>query len=159
MSRKIIFNLLFLFSSTISFGQKTKSIFIEFAGSGGLGSINYEKCFSLKEKIAFTWRVGLSAIPVDRNNGNAIVFPLMINSLIGKSKNKLELGIGQGISITTKGNFFSLTTAAIGYRRQNPDKRFFYRITYTPLISYIVDLQVQHWFGVSICYNFKIKQR
>ena len=107
--------------------------------------------------MAFIWRAGLSFSPVDRNNGNAIIFPLMINSLIGKSKNKIEFGIGQGISFTTKGSFFALALADIGYRRQNPDKRFFYRITYTPLISYIVDLQVQLWFGLSIGYNIRKK--
>ncbi|MEI7801114.1 MAG: hypothetical protein WCI97_00575 [Bacteroidota bacterium] len=157
MFAKSFFLFLFLISCLNSFAQKSKSVFLELGGSGGLGSINYEKCFSQKDKIAFTWRTGLSFSPVDRNNGNAIIFPLMINSIIGKSKNKLELGIGQGISFTTKGSFFFLALADIGYRRQNPDKRFFYRITYTPLISYIVDLQVQHWFGFSIGYNIRKK--
>ena len=157
MIRNSLFTFLFLFWSLNSSAQKSKSLFLELGGSGGLGSINFEKYFSQKEKIAFTWRAGLSFSPVDRKNGNAIIFPLMINSLIGKSKNKLELGIGQGISFTTKGSFFALGLADIGYRRQNPDKRVFYRITYTPLISYIVDLQVQHWFGFSIGFNIRKK--
>jgi hypothetical protein len=37
---------------------------------------------------------------------------------LGKNSHKLELGLGQDITITTKDRFFALTTAAIGYRQQ-----------------------------------------
>jgi hypothetical protein len=50
-----------------------------------------------------------------------------------------------------------LTTLAVGYRYQHPDKKFFYRVTYTPLVSYLVDFQMQQWAGVSIGYTFKSK--
>jgi hypothetical protein len=70
---------------------------------------------------------------------------------------KLEFGIGQGFTLTTKGSFFMLTTLAAGYRYQHPDKRFFYRVTYTPLVSYLVDFQMQQWAGLSIGYTFKSK--
>lgn len=145
--------------STCTFGQTTfKSkhlVYIEIAGSGGLGSINYENLFLKKKSTEFSWRAGLSLAPIDKNNGTGIVFPLMFNTLIGKNSHKLELGLGQGITVTTKGNFFALTTAAIGYRYQPESKRWFYRVTYTPLISYLVDFQVQQWFGVSIGYTLK----
>lgn len=133
---------------------KRKSIFLEIAGSGGLGSINYEKAFCKKNNTEFTWRAGLSIAPIDKNNGAGLVFPLMVNALIGKNAHKLELGLGQGITITTKGSFFALTTAAVGYRYQREDKHWFYRVTYTPLISYLVDFQVQQWGGISIGYTF-----
>ncbi len=134
--------------------KKKNNLFLEVAGSGGLGSINYERLFKSKNKIDFTWRAGLSFAPVDKNNGTGIVFPLMMNGLLGKTAHKLELGLGQGITLTTKGSFFALTTAAIGYRFQAPSKNLFYRITYTPLISYLVNFQVQHWGGISIGYSF-----
>jgi hypothetical protein len=139
--------------------HKRKSLFLEIAGSGGFGSINYEKHFLKKRNIEFTWRAGLSIAPIDRNNGAGIVFPLMINSLIGKSSHKIELGLGQGITITTKGQFFALTTVAIGYRYQLEAKRWFYRVTYTPLVSYLVDLQIQQWGGISIGYTFNNKPK
>ncbi len=138
---------------------KTKSVYFELAGSGGFGSINYEKLFSKKNNTEFTWRAGLSLAPIDKNNGTGIVFPLMLNTLIGKNAHKLDLGLGQGITITTKGNFFALTTAAIGYRYQPAAKNWFYRITYTPLISYLVDFQIQQWAGVSIGYTFNNKEK
>ena len=83
----------------------------------------------------------------------------MINSIIGNNSHKLEFGLGQGITITTKGSFFPLTTAAIGYRYQRETKNWFYRVTYTPLISYLVDFQIQQWGGISIGYTFKNKTK
>ncbi len=140
-----------LFAQTDSI--KRKSIFLEIAGSGGFGSVNFEKHFYKKKNIAFTWRAGLGFAPITKDNGIGIVFPLMINSIIGKSSHKLEFGLGQGITITTKGSFFALTTASIGYRYQRETKNWFYRVAYTPLISYILDIQIQHWAGVSIGYT------
>lgn len=101
-----------------------------------------------------TWRAGLSFAPIDKNNGTGIVFPIMLNALIGKKSHHLELGAGQGVTVTTKGSFFTLTTAAIGYRYQSESKKWFYRVTYTPLISYLVDFQFQQWGGISIGYTF-----
>lgn len=135
--------------------EKRRSAFFELGGSGGLGSFNYEKHFLKKGNTEFTWRAGFSLAPIDKNNGVGLVFPLMVNALIGKNAHHLELGLGQGITITTKAHFFFLTTAALGYRFQTESKNWFYRITYTPLISYLVDFQVQHWGGISIGYTFK----
>lgn len=134
--------------------EKRKSLFFELAGSGGFGSINYESTFFKKPKLEATWRLGLSFTPIDKNNGVGIIFPIMANALLGENAHKLELGLGQGITITTKGSFFFLTTAAIGYRYQSTSKNWFYRATYTPLISYIIDRQLQHWGGLSIGYTF-----
>lgn len=151
--------LLLILSSNLSFGQeelnKRNSVFLEIAGSGGLGSINYESHFYKKGMTEFTWRLGFSIAPIDKNNGTAIIFPVMINSLIGKKMHKLELGLGQGLTITTKGSPFVLTTASIGYRYQPENKNWFYKVAYTPLISYLVDFQVQQWGGISIGYTFK----
>ncbi len=154
MKYKVLF--LFVLLIQFAFGQtspQTKSVYFEIAGSGGIGSINFEKSFLKKKFTDFTWRVGLSLAPIDNNNGTGIVFPLMINSIIGKNAHKLEIGAGQGITVTTKGSFFALTTAAVGYRYQPQSKNWFYRITYTPLISYIVDYQLQNWAGFSIGYT------
>ena len=71
----------------------------------------------------------------------------------------MEFGLGQGITITTKGNIFALTTAAVGYRYQPITKNWFYRVTYTPLISYIIDIQFQHWGGIGIGYTFNKKAK
>lgn len=141
-----------------SFGQdesnKTTSIFLEIAGSGGFGSINYERQFYKRNIIELSWRVGFSMTPIDRNNGTALIFPVMVNSLIGKSAHKLELGIGQGITITTKGSPFILGLASVGYRYQADNSNWFYKINYTPIISYLFDVQVQQWGGIGVGYRF-----
>jgi len=156
----IIFVLFFsitAFSQTIE--SKDNSAIFELAGNGGLCSINFEKNICKKKISEFNWRIGLSFAPIDKNNGIGLVFPLMVNSLIGKNSHKLELGFGQGITITTKGNFFALALANIGYRYQPSTSKLFYRITYTPLISYIFDFQIQQWGGISIGYTFKCKTK
>lgn len=155
--------LILTFILALTYGQtdfvKRKSVYFEIAGNGGVGSFNYEKHLIKKNNNEFTWRMGLSLAPIDKNNGTGIVFPLMINSLIGKNVHKLELGLGQGITFTTKGGLFALTTAAIGYRYQAESKKWFYRVTYTPLISYLVDFQIQQWGGISIGYTINKKTK
>jgi hypothetical protein len=129
-----------------------ESLYLEIAGSGGLGSINYEKQFLQEGITDLSWRVGFSIAPIDPNNGVGLVFPVMIHGLICSSPHKLELGVGQGITITTGGGFFILGTACVGYRYQSETSNWFYRVSYTPLISYLVDLQYQNWVGISIGY-------
>lgn len=128
---------------------KKNRLFIEIAGSGGLGSLNYERAFAKKKYNEYTLRLGISLAPIDRNNGIGIIFPIMLNTLIGKNSHKVELGLGQGVTLTTKGSLFSLTTFVAGYRFQPETKNWFLRLSYTPLISYLYDFQIQQWAGVS----------
>jgi hypothetical protein len=69
------------------------------------------------------------------------------------------LGFGQGITLTTKGNFFILATPSIGYRFAASNSPWFYRFTYTPLVSYLIDFQYQNWAGISIGYTFKTLEK
>ncbi len=158
---KIILIFLVLFLTTQVYCQdrmNKKSIYIEAGGSAGLGSINYESIFKNKGHFDLLWRIGISGFPIDKNNGFTFVIPVTFGALIGKGNHKLELGIGQGLSLTTRGKLFALTTPILGYRYQNSAKRFFFRITYTPLISYILDVQYQNWAGVSLGYNLNFKK-
>lgn len=155
------------FLSNYSFGQNSsveessklyennRTIYFELAGSGGLGSLNYESKINKWGKFNLRWRVGLSYAPIDKNNGGAIVFPVMIHSLIGKNQHYLDVGIGQSISITTKGNFFFLMPLSIGYRLDNNTNRSFWQFSYTPIVSYLLDFQWQHWAGIT--FGLKLK--
>lgn len=138
---------------------KSKSIYLELAGSGGLGSVNYEQDFYLFNKGALAWRAGFSVAPIDKNNGVGLVFPLMAHAKIGTGSSQVDLGVGQGFTMTTKGAFFLLTTASVGYRFQKETSPWFFRAAYTPLISYIVDFQVQHWGGLSIGYTLNASKK
>ncbi|NOZ48019.1 MAG: hypothetical protein GXO79_14765 [Chlorobi bacterium] len=153
---KVKLTIFILILATQAFCQEfvqKKSVYIELGGSAGFGSVNYENIFNKNGKIDLLWRIGISGFPIDKNAGFVFIIPTTISGLIGKKNHKIELGIGQGISMSTKGRFFSLTTPVIGYRYQNAGKRFFYRVSYTPLISYILDFQYQNWLGISIGYN------
>ncbi len=148
--------ILILIFSTQLYSQELvpqKSIYIEFGGSAGLGSINYENIFSKKRKIDFLWRIGISGFPIDKNGGFVFVIPASFGGLIGGERHKFEFGLGQGLSFTTKGRLFILATPIFGYRFKLKKKPFYFRISYTPLISYIIDFQFQNWIGFSIAYN------
>lgn len=151
----ILFFTIFITNDLVAQQTKFSGLYFELAGSGGLGSFNFEKSFYVQEKVNYTCSAGLSLAPIDRNNGTGIVFPLLAHANIGQNAHKLEVAIGQGVTITTKANFYLLTTAVLGYRYQHPTKKFYYRVGYTPLISYLVDFQVQHWAGLSIGYTLK----
>lgn len=160
--KKSVFIFLLLLAPVLAGAQDVLSrryAFLELAGSGGLGSLNYERPFRQKNNSVFTGRAGFSVAPIDKNNGVGLVFPVMANVMIGKNAHKLEVGLGQGITFTTKAHFFARTTAALGYRYQPADKRIFYRVTYTPLISYLIDFQVEQWFGASIGFTFNKKAK
>lgn len=111
------------------FGQQ--ATFLEIGGNGGLASINYEMPVLNKLEPDFNMRFGFSMSPVDKNNGNVLVFPVMINGVIGR-KHAFEYGIGQTLSLTTKGAFFIMGIAQAGYRYNFSSKPLFLRVNYTP---------------------------
>lgn len=157
---KVKFILIIFFWHCLVYSQSDSQgedkLFLEIAGSGGVGSFNYEWTFAKKIYSEYTLRLGISLAPIDKNNGVSFIFPIMLNTLIGKSAHKVELGLGQGLTITTKGNLFSLTTLVAGYRFQPEAKNWFLRVSYTPLVSYLYDFQVQQWAGVS--FGFKLRK-
>lgn len=132
-----------------------QSLYLEFGGSGGLGSFNYERIFMSRPSVDISWRAGLSLAPIDRNNGTGLVFPLMLHSTWGHKTNKFDFGIGQGITVTTHASFYTLTTFSAGIRHQKEGSLWFWRMSYTPLLSYIADRQWQHWAGFSIGYQWR----
>lgn len=146
--------LMFVFSTNIR-AQTDKSIGFDIAGVGGVGSINYSSPLKQADNSTLLIRAGFSIAPVDRNNGTALVFPVLVHYNLGANKHKLDLGIGQAISITTRGSFFFRTPLNIGYLYEPSDKRFYFRAGYTPLISYLFDFQFEHWGGIS--FGLKLK--
>lgn len=150
--------LLIIFSSGISshsMAQKERFLSIELAGSGGFGSINYERKLVEKQVFKLYGRLGMSVAPVDRNNGFALVFPIMVHGLFGENGHYADLALGQTLSITTKGSIFVRMPLGLGYRFQPIDKRYYLRMSYTPIVSYLVDYQFEHWAGFTYGYQLK----
>lgn len=137
---------------------KRKNIYFELGGSGGFGSFNYELTFKQTEKFRWMFRTGISGTYIDKNNGAGFIFPVMVHAVYGK-KHGLDLGIGQALTVTTRGSVFLRAPLSIGYRLEPNESRVFYRFSYTPIVSYIVDFQWQHWAGISVGYKLKNKRR
>ncbi len=157
-----------------TFAIDEKNIFLELGGSGGLGSINYERTLwdvqgqrKIRDncggkpiaKHVFTWRAGFGTSPIDKNNGWVLVFPAMVNVVYGLGNHKLEAGAGIALSVTTKGGFYMKSPAMIGYRFSPEDKRYFLRVNYTPIIGWWFDYQWQHWAGISLGYHLSHEKK
>jgi hypothetical protein len=134
--------------------QEQNYFSFELAGSGGLASLNYEHTVLDRTKLDLNMRYGFSFAPIDKNNGAVLIFPIMLHFLIGENAHKLDLAAGQTISITTKGSPFIAAPLAIGYRFQPLDKKYFFRCSYTPIVSYLIDFQWQNWAGITFGYHF-----
>ena len=137
---------------------RRKSLYLELGGSGGFGSFNFEWNFKSTDNFRWMFRTGISATYIDKNNGLGFIFPVMVHSIYGKNHG-LDLGIGQALTITTRGGIFLRTPLSIGYRLEPKDKRMFYRFSYTPIVSYLVDFQWEHWAGISIGYKLLPKPK
>ena len=138
------------------------SIFFELYGSAFLYSINYERIFYLKSENIYVGRAGAFIFPlVEEGNGPWYSIPLTINKLIGTSNHKLEIGIGELITIAktndgTKTNLNSVTNVILGYRYQPKNSGLLFRLSYTPWISNddFPDFEGSHRGGVSLGYSF-----
>ena len=133
-----------------------RNVYFELAGSGGFGSFNFEWMFMTRQRNRWAIRTGISGTYIDKNNGAGIISPVMGHFIWGKNHG-LDLGIGQALTITTRGNVFLRTPLSLGYRLEPAESRFFYRFSYTPIVSYLVDFQWEHWGGISIGYKLKPK--
>lgn len=145
---------MFVLSTSIK-AQTDKSLGFDLGGVGGLASINYSSPFKQTDQSTFLIRAGFSLAPVDPNNGTVLVFPVLFHYNRGANKHKLDLGIGQALSITTRGSFFIRMPLNIAYLLEPEGKRFYFRAAYTPLVSYLLDFQYGHWGGLS--FGFKLK--
>jgi hypothetical protein len=143
---------------------QNRNLFLELGGSGGLGSVNYEWMKlpgSGNDASASAWsrgiRLGIGFTPVDKNNGVVLIVPVMGTMIYNKNKSPHGIEISAGIapSITTKGSWYVKSPLALGYRYAPDDKKLFYRITYTPIVGWLVDYNWQHWAGISIGYKLK----
>lgn len=126
---------------------------VEVGGVGGLGSINAEWALNGRANLQPVLRAGFSISPVDRNNGIALIFPVMMQGIWGRGSHHLETGVGQALSLTTRGNVFLRMPLHLGYRYQASGRRLFVGLAYTPLISWIFDRQWEHWAGIRLGYQ------
>lgn len=166
---KLVFSTLFIFISFLCYSQKSSkissknSVYLEFFGLGGYGSINYERKILKHKKINLAVRGGISFYGM-RDFTNTVnpdlIFPFSFNSTYGNT-HKLELSAGKTISnfvhpdittwkpkrVTDLHSHFN-----IGYRYQKDKGGFIFRIGYTPIVEF--NRTLRHWGGASVGYAF-----
>lgn len=166
--------LIIIFFLCINFNLKTYSqskpdkistnvVFIEIAGLGGYGSLNYEKLLARKNKFRYTARIGLSTYRIRdfTNKFNPdIILPITANALFGNN-HKIEIGVGKTYTNIVRANSFDFkpnrsseftTIFSFGYRYQKNTPGLLYRCAYTPILSF--NNVLRHWLGVSLGYSF-----
>lgn len=160
MKHKIFGAIVAVLSLSNTYGQKDRYLSIEAGGVGGFGSFNFEKSFYQKEKLNLIFRTGFSVSPFGSSSGVVLIFPVMIHAVIGQTNHKLDLGIGQAPSATLPvSGVFARMPLNIGYKYEPQDKNHYWRVSYTPLVSYLVQFQWEHWAGITYGYKLKTKDK
>ena len=138
-------------------------IFIEVAGVGGYGSVNYERVIYNKKYLMFAMRFGISSYHIkDYTNkiNPDILIPLSINGYYGKS-HKIEWGVGETFSNIVHADLTEFkpkritnfhTNFSIGYRYQKNTGGIIFRCAYTPIIEF--NRYFRHCAGISFGYSF-----
>lgn len=143
LRRSILLALLLIFLSCQAFSQsKLNSLYLEFFGSGGLYSVNYDRMFSdnIGARIGFMyfsaeWFAFFSDVEM-------FLIPTTMNVFLGNGNSKLELGVGPVFVFGSIGFLGSDPisgsgvgwTGTIGYRYQKDYGGFMWRIGFTPVL-------------------------
>jgi len=140
---------------------KSKAVYAEIFGNGGLYSFNYDQRFDQRlDGLGF--RAGASFIAL--NGTGAATFPFGLNYLLGKNGKYFELGLGatyalgfdntntqaRGSDETIGDGLFG--TMTLGYRREPKEGGFLFRVGMTPLFGYGVFWPL--YGGISFGYAF-----
>lgn len=122
-----------------------RSLLLELGGSGGLGSLSLRTALSERTDL----RAGLSGMPINRDAGWVWILPVLIE---GHTPGRVQLfgGIGQGLSLTTRGVPHLRGLLSAGIRHVPEEQRVSVGLAYTPLVSYLLDRQLEHWAGLQL---------
>jgi hypothetical protein len=153
--KRVIYTGLIVFFSMGSFAQEQPfryAVYAELFGNGVLYTVNLER--SLSKMI--TGRAGIGVAP------KSVGIPVMAGRIFGKGKHHLEFMMGVSYLysgpreeiVVTENNLFG--TSFIGYRFQDPQKRFLLKLGYTPLIR-LSEPEAglyYHWGGIGVGWRF-----
>jgi len=149
--------LVFAFNLHLHAQHRPHAFGLELGGSGLAYSLNYEH----QSANGFVKRIGLSLYPAD------LFVPLQIGKVFGKRIHHFEVGAGltyiydgPGRVIVIPRTHGVVPTAFIGYRYQNPQRRVYWRMGFTPVV--FLDYHDDHkkaiffpWVGVG--FGFRIE--
>src|SRR5215510_8051185 len=146
MKKLVLITFIGLFGTKSMQAQANKSVFLEVGGNGVGFSLNFDSRFTKSEK-GFGYRVGIGLVPgvneYPINNSTAVIIPVGLNYLTGKTPNYLEAGIGATYVSAKVGVFESDKQKAkgvgfipsLGYRYAKTGKGFQGRLFLSPVIG------------------------
>jgi len=154
--KTIIILCIFLFNAGQLISQQhPNSIYLELMGSGGLYSLNYDRMFTPN----IGGRIGFSYFSFTSDNFffpsvDMYMFPISLNYFAGEGNSKFEIGSGVTI-VTGTADWFGVKGSGsaiagifnIGYRYQQSEGGFLFRIGLTPILS---STGIHPWGGLSI---------
>lgn len=128
------------------------AIYLEVGGSSGIYAVNYSKIFHQKGKLKLNASAGFSMWrneKLDSRTSWLPAIPLEVTAFYGKSNHHLEMGFGvtsylgrtlaidsETFEFRDKVVFGAFNPLRVGYRYQNPEGGFFFRVGYTPIIDF-----------------------
>ena len=149
--------------SQIDINQISQNVlYIEVAGIGGYGSLNYERLILIKNRKCRV-RIGISTYKIKDYTTKFnpdIIIPIAVNKLYGNNHN-IEFGFGQTITSIVQANYLNWkpervinlhSNFTIGYRYQKNKEGVIFRASYTPIIEF--NKYFRHWGGLTIGYAF-----
>ena len=138
--RSFTASLLVAFATT-SYSQDNNyarnTLYADFASKGATYSINYDRIFSVGEKLSKSYRIGFSVLK------NAVAVPLGINFFTGHNDSHVEFSLTVVPYIETYKDLFSgnnlsdkklFIIPGAGYRYQKPGGGFFFKAIVAPVI-------------------------
>lgn len=154
MTRLIICFIPLVFGYALHAQEKpSNALYLELGGNAYYYSLNFERTFS----SGLSARLGLGGIP------GSLAIPGLAGRYFGEGSHHVEIMAGLTYMNSTPDDIESLSnrnqlfaTAFIGYRLQNPDKKFILKVGYTPLYK-IKDSDPErdsrflfHWVGIAV---------
>ena len=130
----------------------TNNVQVEILGVGALYSINYERTIVNNDRFKTMAQVGVSFW--GNKSWKGFVIPVSMNELISFNRHHIEIGASISPNYVWRDDnskewdYFMM--ARVGYRYQNPKKKFLFRAGYTPIIL----PEVGSWGGISFGYCF-----
>jgi len=138
------------------------TMYIDFGGIGGFGSINYSRQFYSIQKFDFEGHIGISTSKFKDFHAKfnpQIIIPFGLHTTFG-NKHCIEFGIGSTYVNSVRANnnldserFYTLNgNTTIGYKFRKKEGGLFFRAFYAPIFEEFKN--IKHWGGLSFGYAF-----
>ncbi|MFM2224402.1 MAG: hypothetical protein RJA07_604 [Bacteroidota bacterium] len=146
--------------------KKLNSVNIELFGPAVLYSVNCGKIILNAKRFKTIGNIGASYFPNSKfDNGASFQTPIYLSELFSMDKNNhIELGVGNKFFFA-KNELYNTPFFRIGFRHQNPNRKFIYKLTIIPSVEKSTlailnpdgsstNYQLTFWVGFSFGYAF-----